>query len=153
MADWLKEANYKCKEWDGQIQKRRVVMAGSRDFDDEEFFRNEVLEILEREGFTPADIEDVCGKCKGPDTFGERLTREYGGDVTDFLPDWNKRGKAAGPIRNEAMAKYASEGDEPGLLIAFWDGESRGTKSMIDYAKKYGLQVNVVQYNKKTMTM
>lgn len=36
------------------------------------------------------------------------------------------------------MAKYASE--TYGILIAFWDGKSRGTKNMIDTAKKHGLK-------------
>lgn len=32
------------------------------------------------------------------------------------------------------------------MLIAFWDGVSRGTKHMIDLANKYGLEVHVVNY-------
>ena len=41
------------------------------------------------------------------------------------------------------MAKYASE--TYGILIAFWDGKSRGTKNMIDTAKKHGLEIHIVQ--------
>lgn len=44
------------------------------------------------------------------------------------------------------MAKFASEEGNKGVLIAFWDGESRGTKNMIDLAKRYGLKVHVVNY-------
>ena len=44
--------------------------------------------------------------------------------------DWNKHGKAAGPIRNRQMAEYAD------CLIAVWDGKSRGTKNMIDEMNK-----------------
>lgn len=51
--------------------------------------------------------------------------------------------KKAGPIRNEEMAKYASE--TYGILIAFWDGKSRGMKNMIDTAKKHGLEIYIVQ--------
>ena len=50
---------------------------------------------------------------------------------------------AAGPIRNEKMAKYAAEVDRK-MLIAFWDGQSKGTGSMIDLAKKHGIEVHVV---------
>jgi hypothetical protein len=32
-------------------------------------------------------------------------------------------------------------------LIAFWDGKSRGTKSMIEIARRKGLQVAVVRYD------
>ena len=45
------------------------------------------------------------------------------------------------------MAKFASESGS-GTLIAFWDGESRGTKNMIDTARRYGLHVIVVEYEK-----
>lgn len=49
-------------------------------------------------------------------------------DPKVFEADWNKHGKAAGPIRNKEMV---SESDG---LIAFWDGKSRGTKNAIDCA-------------------
>jgi hypothetical protein len=42
-----------------------------------------------------------------------------------FPADWNKFGKSAGHVRNQAMADYAD------ILLAFWDGKSTGTKSMI----------------------
>jgi len=49
-------------------------------------------------------------------------------------------GKAAGFIRNAEMAEYAD------ALIAFWDGRSKGTKHMIDLAKKHGLKVKIQFY-------
>ena len=52
---------------------------------------------------------------------------------------WNLHGKRAGPIRNEMMALQAD------ALIAIWEGKSRGTKSMIEIAKRYGLQVFVFE--------
>ncbi len=39
---------------------------------------------------------------------------------------------------NREMAIYTSQ-DPNGTLIAFWDGKSKGTKSMIDYARKANL--------------
>ena len=60
----------------------------------------------------------------------------------NFHPaDWERHGKAAGPIRNAEMA------DVSDALIAFWDGQSCGTKSMIELAKRKGLQVAVVRYD------
>ena len=44
------------------------------------------------------------------------------------------------------MAKFAIADGNKGLLIAFWDGKSRGTKWMIDIAKRYDLDVEVVRY-------
>lgn len=64
----------------------------------------------------------------------------------DFRQIGTKYGKSAGYRRNVEMAKFAIEDQNKGLLIAFWDGKSRGTKWMIDIAKRYDLDVEVVQY-------
>ena len=39
------------------------------------------------------------------------------------------------------MAKYAD------ALIAFWDGESRGTKNIIDLAKKYKVNYRIKMFS------
>ncbi len=47
------------------------------------------------------------------------------------------------------MAKYAAEyedEDDEGILVAFWDGKSRGTKNMIENAEKYGLAQYTVEF-------
>jgi hypothetical protein len=43
------------------------------------------------------------------------------------------------------MAEYAAQSDK-GVLFAFWDGKSRGTKNMINIAKQYGLDVHIINY-------
>ena len=42
------------------------------------------------------------------------------------------------------MLEYALEKDP--VVIAFWDGESRGTKNMISQAEKAGAAVHIVRY-------
>ena len=59
--------------------------------------------------------------------------------IKRFPADWENLGRGAGYVRNVQMAFYAD------ALIAFWDGESRGTKHMIDIAKEKGLMVRVIQ--------
>ena len=71
----------------------------------------------------------------------KKYANERGYPIKQFPADWNKYGKSAGYKRNEEMAKYAD------ALIAFWDGKSKGTKHMIDLAKRYGLKVKVVIFN------
>lgn len=56
-----------------------------------------------------------------------------------FKPDWTKHGKAAGPIRNQEMLSA-----KPDMVLAFWDGRSRGTEDMINRARKAGLKVEIV---------
>ena len=66
--------------------------------------------------------------------------RKRGLNIELHPADWHRHGRAAGPIRNAEMAAEAD------ALIAFWDGQSRGTANMIKIAKDKGLQVAVVKY-------
>lgn len=77
---------------------------------------------------------------KGADTCGERYAKEHRYKIRYFPADWDRYGTAAGPIRNEEMARNAD------ALVAFWDGKSSGTKSMIQLAQKYNLQTRVKKY-------
>lgn len=49
-----------------------------------------------------------------------------------FVADWKRYGKAAGPIRNSQMLEYVKQ--ENPLVVAFWDGESHGTRDTINKA-------------------
>jgi hypothetical protein len=122
----------------------RVIIAGSRKFND----YNKMLFTVDRIGLhlinTIDPVEIVSGHARGADELGERFAEAYGYPLKIFPADWDKYGKAAGPIRNEQMAKYASEADR-GILIAFPIGESRGTRNMIEIAKRYGLEVEVIE--------
>ena len=88
------------------------------------------------------DVQVVCGCARGADTLGKQFAEELGLKVLEYPADWDKYGKRAGYIRNEEMAKISN------ALIAFWDGESRGTKHMIDLAKEYGLPTRIIYYKK-----
>jgi len=114
----------------------KVVIAGGRTFNDYELLKTKCDEILK--DFN--DIEIVSGTAKGADRMGEQYAKEMGYGLKLFPADWNKYGKSAGYRRNEQMADYAD------MLIAFWDGESKGTKHMIDYSNKNKLNVQVVRY-------
>ena len=82
----------------------------------------------------------ISGGAKGADSLGERFAEQHSLHLTVCKADWNKHGKSAGYIRNSEMADI---GD---VLLAFWDGKSKGTKHMIDLALKKGLIVEVVYY-------
>ena len=41
------------------------------------------------------------------------------------------------------MAQFASKGKNKGVLLAFWDGKSKGTQHMIKTAKKYNLEIQI----------
>lgn len=90
-----------------------------------------------KEGIIPAEI--VSGRASGADRAGERWAHGRGLPVKGFPADWDAHGKAAGPIRNRAMAAYAD------ALVAFWDGESCGTANMVAEMRKLGKPVVVVR--------
>lgn len=79
--------------------------------------------------------EIVSGGCRGVDRMGESLARAMGFPLKVFPADWNAHGKAAGPIRNRQMARYAD------ALVLIWDGKSRGSASMKREAEAAGLVV------------
>ena len=120
----------------------RIIVAGGRDFTDYALLSETLDVILKR--YTLREVQIVSGCCRGADALGERYAREHGIPVVRFPADWQAYGKAAGPIRNRKMAEYASEGE--GILVAFWDGKSRGTASMIRLAEKYRLQIKTITY-------
>lgn len=88
----------------------------------------------------------MSGTARGADKLGELYAERVGVHIYRFPADWDTYGKSAGYRRNAEMAKFASGENNVGVLIAFWDGKSRGTKHMIDLAKRYGLKVHVVNF-------
>lgn len=135
------------------MKQMRIIVAGGRDFDNYEGMERELSKYL-CEVLSTTDINDksqitfVSGRARGADTLGEQFAHNNGYNVKLFPADWNKFGKRAGFLRNEEMAKYASEDKEniKGVLFAFWDGKSKGTKNMINLGYIYGLIVHVCRY-------
>jgi len=109
----------------------KVIVAGTRTIE----CAGTVGEAIRESGFNVDEL--VSGTCAGVDQTAEALAALHGIPVKQFPPDWKTHGKAAGPIRNRQMAEYAD------ALVAVWDGESRGTKNMIDEMKKLGKPVHV----------
>ena len=128
------------------MKELRVIIAGSRDFNDYKLLKKSAIEIITKKTMLPDLTRIISGGARGADTLGERFANEMGLEISRFIPDWDGLGKRAGYVRNAEMAKFAVEDGNYGVLIAFWDGQSRGTKHMIDLAKRYGLEVHVVNY-------
>lgn len=120
----------------------KTIIAGCRDFGsspgakfDIDFFADCMSE------YQYPITEIVSGGAKGADRLGEIWAKAKGIPLKIFYADWTKYGRRAGPIRNAEMGDYAD------ALIVFWDGKSRGTKNMIDYAKKKNLTITVYRYD------
>lgn len=112
----------------------KVIIAGSRGFQDYQLLCSELdyaLCFLD-------DVEIVSGTAIGADRLGERYAREHKMKIRQFPAHWSIFGKSAGFLRNQEMANYAN------ACIVFWDGESKGTKHMIDLAKKNDLDLKII---------
>ena len=110
----------------------KYIVAGSRGFNNYEKLK-EVLDKICLE-------EIVSGTAKGADTLGEKYALENDILLTAFPAKWDEYGRSAGFRRNAEMAQY---GD---ALVAFWDGQSSGTKHMIDLALAKGMWIKVVRF-------
>lgn len=128
------------------MEELRIIIAGSRDFNDYDFLKKEVLDIVKHDNRPKKLCKIISGGARGADTLGEKFANEYGLEIKRFIPNWDGLGKRAGYVRNAEMAKYAVENGNDGMLIAFWDGVSKGTKHMIDLANRYGLEVHIIKF-------
>ena len=116
----------------------RVIVAGGREFNDYELLKSTLDGLFSR--LKDEDIQIVCGEARGADSLGKRYAQEHGIRVVSFPAEWDRFGKSAGYRRNVEMAEYAN------ALVAFWNGESKGTNHMIETAKKYGLDIRIISY-------
>lgn len=112
-----------------------VVVAGGRDFTNTTLVFNKLKNLLNTNDVI------ISGHASGADKIGEAYARVYHMQVKLFPAEWDKYGKSAGPIRNRKMAEIAD------LVIAFWDLESRGTKSMIKEALRLNKKLLVFDYS------
>ena len=98
----------------------RVIIAGGRDFNDYPLLKQKCDSFLGNKS-KECQVIIVSGTARGADQLGERYAVEKGFPILRFPADWLQYGKAAGPIRNRQMT------DNADALIAFWDGQSKGT--------------------------
>ena len=112
----------------------RIIVCGGVHFNDYEDFINKMDPLVA----SYENVTLISGHAKGADTLAEKYASEKGIPIKVFPAEWTKYGKAAGPIRNRAMLDYAKEQNP--VVVAFWNGESRGTGNMIKQAKKAGVE-------------
>jgi hypothetical protein len=113
----------------------KVIIAGSRDFNDYPYLRAYLASIPPWIEIT----EVVCGMAAGADTLGKQWAEKNGIPVKEFPADWERLGRKAGPMRNVEMGVYADG------LVAFWDGQSKGTLHMIKFMESEGKWTYVVR--------
>lgn len=97
------------------------------------------LTNISLELYITADVDEiVSGGAIGVDFCAAEYSRNNGIRLTEFLPQYEQYGRAAPILRNKKIVDYADE------VLAFWDGESKGTLSVIKYAKKVGKPCKII---------
>lgn len=114
----------------------KLAIVGSRTFNDYELLKNEILRY-----FNPEDIDCiVSGGARGADAIGEQFADEFQIPKVIYKAEWDKYGKRAGFIRNEYIIKDCTH------CIAFWDGESHGTKHGIELCQEMNKPYKVINF-------
>ena len=99
----------------------KLAVIGSRDFEDYDCLRKAILEHVDCSAIQTI----ISGGAKGADALAERFAAEFNLPTEIYPADWGRYGRAAGPKRNDAIAK-ACDG-----CIAFTIGASKGTMDAI----------------------
>ena len=106
----------------------KIIIAGSREIFDYELLKKFMKKICDQYEITQV----ISGNAKGMDKCGEYWAVEHGIPIVDMPADWDKHGKAAGPIRNAEMLKISD------LILVIKKTESRGSSHMASIAKASG---------------
>lgn len=122
----------------------RVIIAGSRDFNNYELLEKYLNKFVKEHPNNKITI--ISGAARGTDQLGERYAREKCILLKRFPANWEQFGKRAGYIRNIQMLDYIDASICDSYVFAFWDGKSKGTKQMIDGAKKRNIPYQIVAF-------
>jgi hypothetical protein len=82
--------------------------------------------------------EIVSGGAVGVDSCAAEYAKRKGIKLTAFLPQYERYGRAAPIVRNKEIVDYSDK------IIAFWNGSSKGTLSVIKYAEKKGKPCEII---------
>ncbi len=96
------------------------------------------IKALDIERYMESADEIVSGGAKGVDLLAAEYARRNQIKLIEFLPEYDKYGRAAPVVRNKKIVDYADK------IIAFWYGKSKVTLSVIKYAKKTKKSCNVI---------
>lgn len=117
----------------------RVIIAGGRDYKNYNFVKEQLDELWSKH-LELKELTILNGMASGVDSLAYKWAKERNFTIEEYPAQWNRYGKAAGPMRNRQMAEKAD------VLIAFWDGHSPGTQNMIEEARAKKLKIKIIGY-------
>lgn len=105
----------------------KIAIVGSRE-----------LHITNLGDYLPKNVtEIISGGAKGVDASAREYALTHGIKLTEYLPDYKRYGRSAPLKRNITIIENAD------IVLAFWDGRSRGTKYVIDKCKQMGITIKI----------
>lgn len=107
-----------------------AAIIGSRGFNDYALFTKKLKDF--------EITEVISGGAKGADSLAEAWCIQNEIPITIILANWNKYGKAAGFVRNKEIVEKSQ------VVIAFWDGFSKGTEHSINIARAMKKVVHII---------
>ena len=122
------------------MEEYKLIVAGSRGFNDYELLCRVLVAMGDVE-FADHNVSIVSGMARGADQLAVRFAVTHDIKLYKFPANWDGLGKRAGFIRNTQMGNFADG------LLAFWDGQSNGTKHMVDYMHQLKKPVHLIKYN------
>lgn len=114
----------------------KLGIVGSRTFTNYPLLESDVNDIIGAENIA----EIISGGANGADSLAEEYAEKHNIPMKVYPAKWDQYGKRAGFIRN---VKIVEDSD---VVIAFWDGKSKGTKHTIDECTRLKKQVHVILY-------
>jgi hypothetical protein len=128
----------------------RVLVCGSRTFTDRDKLFNTLYDFVEERGlksepdnygnWLPHGLTIIHGGAKGADLFADEWAVVNWVPFEEYKADWDTHGRAAGHIRNQQMLDTGVD-----VVIAFPEGEARGTRHMMKIARAKGVEVIEVE--------
>lgn len=121
------------------MEEFKLIVAGGRDFNDYNRLHDRLVE-LSKTIYEDVGISIVSGAARGADALALDFASHYGVTYYEMPADWDTYGKRAGFMRNEEMGRFANG------LLAFWDGQSKGTAHMIKFMQSLNKPVHIERY-------
>lgn len=115
------------------------LVVGSRTFRDYGLLAEKLDALL----CNQSEVTIVSGGAKGADSLAEEYAEDRGYECVVFPAYWNEYGKVAGYIRNKEMHAFIAQFEKRGC-VAFWNGQSKGTRHNFELAKKYNTPLRVI---------
>ena len=119
--------------------KHRLAVVGSRDFASKELVFERLGTIFDKIDVNRDTLTIISGGAQGPDSWAEEFAKDYGIKYVVHLPDWDLHGRSAGYKRNHTIWDDATCG------IAFWDGESDGTRHSFKLAREQNKPLRIIE--------